>query len=256
MCTQPTPTGFKSVGLNLNGVPTDAANRPVLSAAAVKPEDTRNVEFGLKSEPFSGADRQPDGLQHRHQELPGAGHQRQRGRDPRLPGERREGPRARGRVRRQRPARRASFPSTAPPPLTDGKYVRFVDAPPALKNTGGPQSQDISGTVLPGISRWATTFGAEYGHRARLAGVDGQLFGALDTSYRSWFSSSATYSHYLLVDGYSLLNARVGFRAAGGWTVTFWSRNVLNKDYYELLTAAPATPVSMSASPAIRARWG
>src|SRR3954447_9695479 len=42
-------TGFKSVGLNLNGVPTDAANRPVISAATVRPEDVRNVEVGLKT---------------------------------------------------------------------------------------------------------------------------------------------------------------------------------------------------------------
>ena len=43
-------TGFKSIGLNLNGVPTDALNRPVISAAAVKPEDVRNIEVGLKTE--------------------------------------------------------------------------------------------------------------------------------------------------------------------------------------------------------------
>ena len=48
-------TSFKSVGLNLNGVPTDALGRPVLSAATVRPEDVRHVEAGLKTEPFSGA---------------------------------------------------------------------------------------------------------------------------------------------------------------------------------------------------------
>ena len=47
-------TGFKSVGLNLNGVPTDALGNPVLSAATVKPEDVRHVEFGVKTEPFPG----------------------------------------------------------------------------------------------------------------------------------------------------------------------------------------------------------
>jgi iron complex outermembrane recepter protein len=31
----------------------------------------------------------------------------------------------------------------------------------------------------------------------------------------------------------------VGFRSANGWTLTLWSRNALNKDYFELLTAAP-----------------
>src|SRR4029453_17010321 len=48
-------TGFKSVGLNLNGLPTDALGRPVLSAATVKPEDVRHTEIGIKMEPFAGA---------------------------------------------------------------------------------------------------------------------------------------------------------------------------------------------------------
>src|SRR4030095_2181028 len=47
-------TGFKSVGLNLNGLPTDALDQPVLSAATVKPEDVRNVEIGLKTELIRG----------------------------------------------------------------------------------------------------------------------------------------------------------------------------------------------------------
>ena len=47
-------TGFKSVGLNLNGVPTDALGNPVLSAATVKPEDVRHVEFGVKTELLPG----------------------------------------------------------------------------------------------------------------------------------------------------------------------------------------------------------
>ena len=42
-----------------------------------------------------------------------------------------------------------------------------------------------------------------------------------------------------MVDGYHVLNARLGFRAADGWTVVVWSRNLLDQDYFELLTAAP-----------------
>ncbi len=37
----------------------------------------------------------------------------------------------------------------------DGMYVSFPDAPPPLEETGGPQVKDISGSVLPGISKWA-----------------------------------------------------------------------------------------------------
>ena len=47
-------TSFKSVGLNLAGVPTDAAGQPVLEAATVKPEDERHIEIGVKTEPFAG----------------------------------------------------------------------------------------------------------------------------------------------------------------------------------------------------------
>jgi len=231
-------TGFKSVGLNLNGVPTDAANQPVLAAAAVKPEDTRNLEIGLKSEPFAGATANltlyNTGIRNFQAQVTNGSVGVIRGYLANADKVRVRGAEFDGSAHLSRDL--SLYGAAA---LTDGKYVRFVDAPPPLEATGGPQFQDISGSVLPGISRWATTFGAEYGHRTSLAGRAGQLFGAIDTSYRSWFSSSATYSHYLVVDGYSLLNARVGFRAASGWTVTFWSRNLLNREYFELLTAAP-----------------
>ena len=42
-----------------------------------------------------------------------------------------------------------------------------------------------------------------------------------------------------MVDGYSLVNARIGFQSENGWTVTLWSRNLLDHDYFELLSAAP-----------------
>jgi iron complex outermembrane receptor protein len=60
-----------------------------------------------------------------------------------------------------------------------------------------------------------------------------------DASYRSSFSSSASASRYLIVDGYSLVNARVGVRWTDGWTISVWARNLLDKNYFELLNAAP-----------------
>ena len=42
-----------------------------------------------------------------------------------------------------------------------------------------------------------------------------------------------------MIDGYSLVNARVGFRWSEGWSVSLWARNLLDKNYYELLSAAP-----------------
>src|SRR4029450_13714965 len=67
-----------------------------------------------------------------------------------------------------------------------------------------------------------------------------EIFVALDGSYRSEFSSSPSASQYMMVDGYGLLNARVGFRWGTGWDLFLWSRNVLDPKYFEFLTAGAA----------------
>jgi iron complex outermembrane recepter protein len=231
-------TGFKSIGLNLNGVPTDALNRPVISAAAVRPEDVRNIEVGLKTELLRSVtanvtvydteikDVQTQVTNASVGVLRGylANAEKVRVRGAELD--------ANARVHRNL----SLYGAVA---YTDGRYISFPDAPPPLEETGGPASKDISGTVLPGISKWALSLGGEYAHPQALFGQDGQFFGGADASYRSDFSSSPSYSRYLIVDGYTLLNARIGFRATSGWSVFLWSRNLLDKNYFELLTAAP-----------------
>ena len=108
-----------------------------------------------------------------------------------------------------------------------------------LEETGGPQSKDISGAILPGISRWAVSAGGEYHRPQPLFGRPLELFVASDASYRSSFSSSATPSRYLSVPDYTVVNARVGVRAANGWALFLWSRNMFDMNYFELLSAAP-----------------
>ena len=231
-------TSFKSVGLNLNGVPTDAAGQPVLSAATVRPEGVHHVEIGLKTEPFHGAtanltafDTEIEDFQ---AQVVNAGVGVLRGYLANAKKVRVRGVEFDGSVRVSR-----SVSLYAAAALTDGRYVSFADAPPPLEDTGGPQVKDISGSDLPGISRWAASLGGELAHPATLLGRKGELFGAFDASYRSSFSSSATASKYLVVDGYALVNARAGFRWSDGWELFLWARNVLDKDYYELLSAAP-----------------
>ena len=231
-------TGFKSVGLNLNGVPTDALARPVLSTAVVKPEDERHIEFGLKTEPFRGVTANLTAFDTNIEDfqaqvvnasvgvlrgyLANAEEVRVRGLE--FDGNARVGDRV------------SLYTAIT---YTDGRYLSFTDAPPPLEDTGGPQVKDISGSVLPGISKWAYSLGAEYAQPLNVLGLPGQFFTAVDASYRSAFSSSPSASRYLVVDGYSLLNTRVGFRAPSGWQVFVWSRNLLDKNYYELLSAAP-----------------
>jgi iron complex outermembrane receptor protein len=123
--------------------------------------------------------------------------------------------------------------------FNDGRYISFPDAPPPLEDTGGPQVKDISGSSLPGISKWALSFGGEYTIPTSLINRPGKFFISADGSYRSAFSSSPSASRYLVADGYPLLNSRIGFRWNDGWAISAWSRNLLDKEYYEFLSAAP-----------------
>ena len=123
---------------------------------------------------------------------------------------------------------------------TDGQYLSFANAPLPLEETGGSQSfKDVSKGKLPGISDWAGSLGGEIlSNRKTVFGNNGNIFFATDVYYRSSFSSSASPSRYLNVDGYALLNARAGFRAPLGLSFFVWARNLLNKDYFEQLLPA------------------
>ncbi|MES1164728.1 MAG: TonB-dependent receptor [Verrucomicrobiota bacterium] len=230
-------TGFKSVGLNLNGLPTDAAGNPVLSTATVKPEDVRDFEVGLKTTPFRNV---TANVTFFDTEVKNFQAQVTNGAVGVVRGylANAEKVRVRG-VEFDGSARvNANLSFYSALAYTDGKYVTFTGAPPPIEDTGGPVLADVSGTDLPGISKWAVSVGGEATHRGAFFGRTGKYFGAVDASYRSSFSSSPSYSKYMVVPGYSLLNARVGFRVADGWTLSAWSRNLLNKNYYDLLTAA------------------
>jgi iron complex outermembrane recepter protein len=231
-------TSFKSIGLNLSGVPTDAAGRPALELATVKPEDVRHIEVGVKTEPFRGVtanvtafdtevkDYQANVVNAQVGVLRGylANAEKVRVRGLEFDGN-------------AQVHRRLSFYGALA--LTDGKYVSFPDAPPPLEDTGGPQVKDVSGSLLPGISKVAFSLGGEYAKPSSLFGQTGELFGALDTSYRSSFSSSPSASKYLVIDGYSIVNARVGVRWSEGWTLSLWARNLFDSNYFELLSPAP-----------------
>ena len=152
---------FKSVGLNLNGVPTDALGNPVLSAATVLPEDVDHVEFGVKTTPFAGVTANlsvyNSNIKDFQAQVVNAGVGVLRGYLANA-----DKVRVRG-VEFDATARVGSSLSFyGAGAYTDGIYVSFPDAPPPLEDTGGPQVKDISGSVLPGISKWAFSLGGEY----------------------------------------------------------------------------------------------
>jgi iron complex outermembrane recepter protein len=230
-------TAFKTFGLNNNGIPVDGSNNPLLNLASIKPEDTKHIEIGLKTEPLPGVvanitayhttvdDFQVSVVSNQAGTLRGylANAEQVVVQGVEFDGS--------WRVNDQ-----LNFYGNVA--WTDAKYETFTGAPPALEDSGGAVLVvDASGTRLPGVSEWAASFGGEYTQPALFSGRQGEFFVATDVSYRSDFSSSPTESDYLNIDGYSLVNARIGFRGDDGWDFFAWGRNVLDEEYFEMLNA-------------------
>ncbi len=229
---------YKPVGVNVAGLPTNSAGQPLLDLAVIKPEKVYHYEVGVKTSPFKNSifnlaffktDIKDFQTNVQAAEL----------------GVNRGYLANADKVRVQGVELDASFVISSHLTIngaatyTDGTYVKFTNAPLPLEETGAPVSfKDVSGTNLPGASRWAGSLGGELSDNARFFGNAGKVFLAVDSYARSEFSSSPSASKYLVVQGYAIFNARLGFRASQGLSVHFWGRNLLNKDYYEQLLPA------------------
>lgn len=231
---------YKPIGVNVGGLPT-ASGRILTELATVKPEAVTHYEFGVKTKPtinsilnvvFHSTDIKDYQTQVQTPE-PGVN----RGYLANAEQVRVLGVEVDASVRVNN---HISFNGAFA--YTDGKYVKFTNAPVPIEEVGGAQAfKDISGQVLPGISKYAGSLGTEVTGKGTFLGLKGNYFGGADLYYRSTFSSSPSPSQFLDIEGYTLINARVGFRASNGISLLLWSRNLGNKDYYEQLLVAPGS---------------
>ncbi|MGK6350355.1 TonB-dependent receptor [Parapedobacter sp. DT-150] len=226
--------GFKPVGLNLGGLPS-ANGQPMLELAVIKPEGVNHYEVGVKAQPTAKVSLNlvayRTDVRDYQAQVQTADLSVNRGYLANAEQVRVQGIEFDGNLQVNNNI--SLYGALA---YTDGKYVSFTNAPPPLEETGGPTFKDISGGELPGISNWAASFGGEAATpRGTLFGQEGQFFLGLDGYYRSLFSSNPSPSSYLVVEGYMLLNARLGFRATDGVSIFLWSRNLLDRAYFEQL---------------------
>ena len=241
---------FKSGGINLNGVPADAAGNPLLAAATVKPEAVKHTELGLKRQFLD-----------RKVTLNFALFRTDIGDYQALVANGQLGV-LRGylanakQVRSQgaevdfsyRPNDRLNVYLNGA--YTDARYRQFVDAPCPPELSGGgngtviaapgvpgnsPANCNISGAALPGVSKLALSFGVEANLPTTLFSQRGELYFGYEGSKRSRFSSNPTPSAYTWVEGYALSNFRAGFRADEGIELFLWVRNAFDKNYIDLL---------------------
>lgn len=235
-------TSFKPVGVNVAGLPT-IGGKPATDLAVIKPEYVKHIEIGLKSSPVDNStlnltfhNTNIDDYQTNVQS-PELGVNRgyiANAEEVNVRGVELDG--------NIKVSSRFSFYGALA--YTEGKYVTFKNAPLPLEETGqtidGVQVafKDVSGGDLPGLSKWAGSLGGEFTTPTKFLRKTGNFFIALDSYYRSGFSSSPSPSAYLNIDGYTLLNARAGFRVLTGTSLSIWSHNLLDKNYHEQLLPA------------------
>lgn len=236
-------TSYKPVGVNVAGLPTLANGNADTSLSVIKPEDVRSVQVGIKTTPI---DNFTLNLTFHNTDIKDYQTNVQ---SPQLGVNRgyianAEKVNVKGFELDANIKASQYFTFYGAVSYTDAKYVKFVNAPLPLEETGFTKDgvqvafKDISGGKLPGISKWAGSLGGEFSAPTAFLGKVGKFFVALEGFYRSSFSSSPSPSAYLNIDGYTLLNGRIGFRATNGLSAFLWGRNLLNKDYFEQLLPA------------------
>ena len=266
---------FKTGGINQNGVPADAAGNPILAAGSILPESVQHFEAGVKTQFWDR--RATLNLAAFRTTIDDFQANVSNGQFGVLRGYLANA----DRVRTQgieadfsiRPSER--FTAYANGAYTDATYVRFVDAPcpaelaggtavepgqaPSEPGTAGGLSApncDVSGQVLPGISKWSFSYGAEANAPTRVFGEEGEVYAGVDGNYRSRFSSNPSASAYAWISGYALTSFRLGFRADNGLNIYAWVRNAFDVDYFEQLNFGPGNTGLIAGVPGDPRTWG
>ena len=267
---------FKTVGINQNGLPLNADNTPNLDASTVKPESVNHYEIGLKTQfldrraTFNLSAFRTE-IKNFQATVNGGQFGTVRGYLANAEKVRSQGIEADFKIVAN--DRLTAYANGA---YTDAKYKKFTNAPCPPELSGGtfqpanatpdysqpgvpgalsPRQCDISGQRLPGVSKWAFSYGAEINAPLELLAKEGQLYFGVDGNYRSHWNSNASPSIYTEVKGYALTNFRVGFRS-DGVDVFGWVRNAFDVNYIELLQVAPGNTGLIAGTPGDERTWG
>ncbi|QAY75545.1 TonB-dependent receptor [Sphingosinicella sp. BN140058] len=267
---------FKTGGINLNGVPSNPDGTPALQVAQIRPEKVDHFEIGLKTQFWNRrATLNVTGFWTEIKDFQASVISNVSGSNV-LRGYLANAEKVRVRGIEAdfslRPSERVSAYLNGA--FTDHEFRRFVDAPcppelaggttaaagqtPSAPGTPGgisPANCDVSGQWLPGVSKWAFSWGSEYNLPANLLGREGQVYFGYDVNYRSKFSSNASRSIYTDISGYSIHNFRAGFRT-DDFDIFGWVRNAFDEDYFESLAVTPGNTGLISAQLGDPRTWG
>jgi iron complex outermembrane recepter protein len=229
--------GAKSGGINMSGLPLNAENLPALATAVVQPERSSTLEAGIKSrlwderlEVHLDAYRTTvrDFQANVVDTAPGA----LRGYLANVDRVEVKGVELDSVLALSRGV--SVYASAA---WTDGRYASYANGPCPLESIAATTTVcDLSGRPLPGTPRFAASLGTELRRPIAVSGLSGDLFLRVDASEQGDIYGDPSDSRYTRIDGYTIVNASVGFRAAEHWEFLAFSRNALDRRYLQNLT--------------------
>lgn len=242
--------GYKSGGVNLGGLPVDAAGAPILARAVIKPEKTDAFEAGLKSQLFARrltlnlAAFWTTTQDYQANVVDTAGGALKQFLDNVTE------VRSRGLEFDARLAPIAGFRAYLSSAYTDAVYADYKNGPCPLELIGAvTRACDLSGRPLPGVSKWVASTGGEYRRPASLGGLDGEAYVGADYNWRSAFFSNASDSIYSRIPAYGLLNLRAGFRSSRNWDAFVWLKNAADERYFQYVSGQVGSTGGLLANP-------
>jgi iron complex outermembrane receptor protein len=234
--------GFKSGGINMSGLPLDAANNPALSRAGVAPEKNTTYEVGLKSRLFdqrlvlnlAGFYTEVRDFQATIVDTGPTQTAALRGYLSNIPKVTVKG--IEGDATAQVTRNLSLRASIA---YADGKYARYPAGPCPLElQTAATTACSLTGQRLSGLSRVVATVGGDYNLPVSSSG---SLILHADSNFRSGYYGDPSDSRFTWIEGYNVTNASVGYRSQSGasgcgWEIAVFARNLFQSNYIQNLT--------------------
>lgn len=236
--------GQKSGGINMSGLPVYPSGvaghnngDPILSTVTVRPEHNTTLEGGMKTRGFGGAlTFNVNGFYTRVTDfqanvVDNAAVIALRSYLANIPRVTVEG------IEFDASARIGSrFTLRASGAYSEGKYADYPSGPCPIELTGSATAScNLSGKGLPGLPKWSGSIGGEYAAPLPLGKTKGDFFLRADASAKSRIFGDATDSAYTVIEGYTLVNASIGYRTPH-WEVAVFARNLFNENYIQNLT--------------------
>jgi iron complex outermembrane receptor protein len=227
----------KSGGINMSGLPLNAANQPALNTAVIRPEKNTTYEIGVKSRLFDdhlilNADVFDTSIRDFQANVVDTGPGALRGYLANI-----DRVTDRGFELDATAVIDEHLSGHLSASYTDGKYASYKTAPCPLERLATSTSVcDLSGMPLTGLPKWVWSAGGEYKREAEFGSLEGEAYLHAELTVRTRIYGDPSDSKYAIIDGYSLVNASLGFRATKGWEAQLWARNLFNANYLQNVT--------------------